>query len=75
MSVITGGSQGFPGDTVVKNAPAKAEAARDSDLIPGSGRSQEKEMVTCSSCLAWRILETEEPTELQFKGSQRIRHD
>ena len=29
---------GFPGVTVVKNLPAKVENARDSGLIPGSGR-------------------------------------
>ena len=39
ISVITGGSQGFPGDTVLKNVPDKAEAAGDADLIPGLGRS------------------------------------
>ena len=38
ISVITGGSLGFPGDTVVKNVPDKAEAAGDADLIPGLGR-------------------------------------
>ena len=30
---------GFPGGTEVKNSPAKAGDARDSDLIPGAGRS------------------------------------
>ena len=31
--------QGFPGDAVVKNSPAKAGHARDACLIPGWGRS------------------------------------
>ena len=30
---------GFPGGTVVKNLPANAGGARDTDSIPGSGRS------------------------------------
>ena len=32
-------------------------------------------MATHSSILAWRILWTQEPSGLQFMGSQRIRHD
>ena len=39
---------GFPGDTVVKNLPANAG---DMGLIPGSGRSLEKELATHSSIL------------------------
>ncbi|KAM7236955.1 hypothetical protein CapIbe_011199, partial [Capra ibex] len=35
----------------------------------------EKEMVTHSSILAWRIPWTEEPGGLQFMGSQRVGHD
>ena len=35
----------------------------------------EKEMVTHSSILAWRILWTEEPGRLRSTGSQRVRHD
>ena len=35
----------------------------------------EKELATHSSILAWEIRQTEEPGELQFMGSQRIRHD
>ena len=35
----------------------------------------EKEMVTHSSILAWRIPWTEEPGELQSTGSQRVGHD
>ena len=31
--------EGFPGGTGAKNLPANAENARDTDLIPGSGRS------------------------------------
>ena len=35
----------------------------------------EKEMVTHSSILAWRIHWTEEPGRLQSTGSQRVGHD
>ena len=35
----------------------------------------EKEMTTHSSILAWRILWTEEPSGLQFMGSQRVGHN
>ena len=35
----------------------------------------EKEMVTHSSILAWKIPWTEEPVRLQSMGSQRVGHD
>ena len=35
----------------------------------------EKEMATHSSILAWKIPRTEEPSEVQSKGSQRVGHD
>ena len=63
------------GDTVVKNLPAKAEGARDVGLIPGSGRSLEKEMATHSSTLAWKIPWTEEPGRLQSMGLQKDGHN
>ena len=43
---------GFPHGLVVKNLPANVG---DSGLIPGLGRSPEKEMATHFSILAWRI--------------------
>ena len=49
-------SPGFPGGSVVKNLLPSTEAG----LIPGSGRSLEKEMATVSS-IAWKIPWTEEP--------------
>ena len=49
---------GFPGSSVGKESACNAG---DQGLIPGSGRSLEKEMVTHSSILAWRIPWTEEP--------------
>ena len=63
---------GFPAASVVRNPPANAG---DSGSIPGSGRSLEKEMATCSSIITWEIRWTEEPDGLQFMGLQRVRHD
>ena len=52
---------GFPGAAEVK---ASAYNAGDLGSIPGSRRSLEKEMVTPSSILAWRIPWTEKPGRL-----------
>ena len=46
--------------------------AGDMGLIPGSGRSLEKEMATHSITLAWEISWTEEPRRLQSMGLQRV---
>ena len=46
----------FLGGSAVKNSPANA---RDTGVIPGLGRSPEKEMATLSSILAWKIPGTE----------------
>ena len=54
-------SVGFPGGSVVKNLPGKAE---DTSSIPGSQRPLEKEMATHSSILAWEIAWTDEPGRL-----------
>ena len=53
---------------VVKNSPANAGDIRDVSLIPGLGRSLEKEMATHSSILAWRAPLTEEPGGLHSWG-------
>ena len=50
-------------------------ATGDPGLIPGSGRSLEKEMATHSSILAWRIPWREEPGGLWSMGSWRVGHD
>ena len=61
-----------------KNLPANAG---DAASIPGWGISPggdyplEVGMATHSSILAWGIPRTEEPTELQSIGSQRVEHD
>ena len=57
---------------LVKNLPAMQET-----WIQALGQEDtlEKELATHSSTLAWRIPQTEEPSRLQFMGSQRVRHD
>ena len=57
---------------MVKRLPAVQETWVQS---LGQEDPLEKEMVTHSSILAWRIPWMEEPGELQSSGSQRIRHD
>ena len=44
-------------------------------LALGQEDPLEKERVTHSSTLAWRIPWTEEPDGLQSMGSPRVRHD
>ena len=61
---------GFLGGSVGRNPPA---SARDMSLIPGLGRSPEKEMATHSTILSWEIPRTEEPGGLQSMGSQKGR--
>ena len=51
---------------VVKNLSANAGDVRHMDLIPGLGRSLEKEMATHSTILAWKIPWAEELGRLQF---------
>ena len=57
----------FPGSS---NGKESACSVGDPGSIPGSERSPalEKEMITHSSILAWRIPWTEEPGRLQFRG-------
>ena len=57
---------------MLKNPPANAgdvgrSLVRDDPL--------EKEIVTHSSILAWKIPWAEEPGRLQSTGSQRVRYD
>ena len=58
----------FPGDSVVKNLPAKQEV-----WVPSLTREDllEKEIATCSNILAWRIPWAEEPGGLQSMGLQK----
>ena len=61
---------GLPGGSVGKNPPANAG---DAGLIPGSGRSLEKERATHSSILAWEISRTEKPGGLLCMGFLKSR--
>ena len=56
---------------MVKNKRSACNAG-DLGLIPGLGRSSEKEMATHSSILAWEIPWTEEPGGLQSRGSKEL---
>ena len=60
---------------MAKNMPANAGDIRDAGLIPGPGRSLEKEMATDSNIPAWKTPWTEEPGRLQSMGSPRLGHD
>ena len=63
---------GSPAGSVAKNPPANT-----GDRVQSLGQEDplEEHMATPSSVLAWRIPRTEEPSELQSVGSQRVRHD
>ena len=61
LESVSGEIGGFPGGSEGK---ASACNAGDLGLIPGSGRSLEKEMATYSSTLAWEIPWMEEPGRL-----------
>ena len=63
---------GFPGDSMIKNPPAKQEMWV---LSLGWEDPLEKEMAIQSSTLAWKIPWTEEPGKLQSMGSLRVRHE
>ena len=69
------GNRGFPGDSMVKNLPARAGDTRDLGSILWVERSQETKMATHSSILAWKIPWTEGPGGLQSMGLQRVRHN
>ena len=56
----------------MKNPPANPGDARDSDLIPGSKRSLEKEMATHSRILTWKIPWTEQPGGIQSTGHKEL---
>ena len=59
----------------VKNPPAVKETPETLVWSLGQEDPLEKEMATHTRILAWEIPWTEEPGELQSKGSQRVRQD
>ena len=66
---------GFPGGSVIKNPPAVQESQETWVQSLGQEDLLEEGMATHSSILAWRILWTEEPRELQSIGLQTVGHD
>ena len=62
---------------VVKNPPANVGNAGSIPTNSDTGWEDplEEDMATQSNILAWRIPWTEQPGELQFIGSQRVRHN
>ena len=60
---------------VAQMVKASAYNAGDLGLIPGSGRSLEKEMATHSNTLAWKMPWKEGPGGLQSMGSLRVGDD
>ena len=66
---------GFPGGSVVKNLPAVQETQEIRVRSLGWEDPLEEEMAICSSFLAWKIPQTEEPGRLQSVGSRRVRQD
>ena len=57
-----------------KEFTCNAGGAGDAVQSLGCEDALEKEMATHSSLLAWEIPWTEETSELQSTGSQRVRH-
>ena len=60
---------------MVKNPPANIGDAEDTVRSLSGEDSLEKEVVTHSGILAWKISWTEELGGLQSIGSQRVRAD
>ena len=67
-------SRGFPGVSVVNESTCRRHRRQGFDFWVGKIPLEEK-MATHSSLLAWKIPWMEEPGELQFMGSQRVRHN
>ena len=75
LTLATDGVRASQAVLVIKNLPAVAGDIRDTDSMPGSGRSPGGSIATHSSILAWRIPWTEEPGRPQSMGLQRVRDD
>ena len=59
----------------VKHQPAVQNTQETGPRSLGQEDPLEKEMATHFSIVAWKILCTEEPGELQSMGSQRVEHN
>ena len=62
---------GFPLGSVVKESPYNEG---DLSSIPWLGRYAQRDMMSLSRILAWRISWTEEPSRLQSIGAQSLGH-
>ena len=71
MMLLVGHGGIFPGGSDGKEP---ACSAGDLGLIPGWEDPVQKEMITYSSILAWKIPWTEEPGGLQSIGLQNVGH-
>ena len=60
---------------VVKNLPVNAGDIREAGSVPGSGKCPEGGVATHPNIFAWRIPWTEELSEVQSIGSQRVRQN
>ena len=65
----------FPGGSTVKDLPAVQQPQEAYVRSLGQEDPLEEGMATYSCIVAWRILWTEEPGQLQSMGSQRAGHD
>ena len=67
---------GFPGDASGKRTRLPMQEMQETQAQPlGQEDALEEGMATPSIILVWRIPWTEEPSELQSMGSQRVGHD
>ena len=62
---------GFPLGPDVKESPFNEG---DLGSIPGFGKYVQRDMMSLSNILSWKISWTEEPSRLQSIGSQRVGH-
>ena len=68
-------AMGFSDGSAGKETTCPAEDSRDVGLTPVSRWPLQERMPTHSSILCWRIPWTEEPGEVQSKGSLRVGQD
>ena len=66
-------TSGFPSGAQGKESACQIQETQEIQVL--SLDSLEKQKVTHSSILAWKIPWAEEPGGLQSMGSQRVRHD
>ena len=65
----------FPGDSAIKNLPARQESQEMQIQSLGREDPLEEGMTAHSTILAWRISGTEKPGRPQSIGLQRVGHN